>query len=237
MIEWNKKMNNKLKIISNTKELTNLNLEQCIVVIVDVLRASSTITTLFAKGAKLVYSVHTINEAKKLKNENKKRILVGERYGIMINNFDFGNSPYIISKNNFNNKEIIFTSSNFSRILNKYLQAYQIIVGCILNAKFVANFILKDSRNENFDIILIEVGTFGSESEEDKLGCKIISDYIKFKTTDITKSEIKEILLNCKNGIYLSKLGYEKDVEFCSLLNKYKCVPINISGNKFIGVI
>ena len=66
------------------KTADNYKIKDYLVVLIDVLRASSTITAAFEKGVKRIYSVKEKQEVLKLKSKNKNLILVGERHGIKI---------------------------------------------------------------------------------------------------------------------------------------------------------
>jgi 2-phosphosulfolactate phosphatase len=226
-------MNVTIKTTLGSRNL-DINLKEYIVILIDVLRASSTITTLFKKNAKAVHSLKDLEDTYTLKNQFKDNILIGERYGIKIKDFDLGNSPYHIYNLDFTDKEIIFTSSNFSRVLTNFKDAKMILVGCILNARAVALYI-KEVMNSNDKILLVEVGTAENFSIEDNLGARIISNYL-IPSKIPEESEIEEILLNSPNGKYLSRMGYKKDVIFCSQLNRFDCVPIRQSNYTF-GVI
>lgn len=232
-MELKNRMNIRIKTTLGSNDL-GLDIKEYIVILIDVLRASSTITTLFQKNAKAVHSLKNLEDTYALKNRIKDSILIGERSGIKIDNFKFGNSPDHIYNHDFTDKEIIFTSSNFSRILTNYKDAKILLVGCILNAKAVAQHI-KNIMTQNDKILLVEVGTGESFSIEDNLGARIISHYL-IPNKIPEQSEIEEILLKSPNGRYLSKIGYKKDVIFCSQLNKFDCIPIRKSDYTF-GVI
>ncbi|MBD3230796.1 MAG: hypothetical protein GF329_21645 [Candidatus Lokiarchaeota archaeon] len=169
-------MKREIETKNGNENVDHLDLEKYTIVLIDVLRASSTITTLFDKDLEFLYSVRAKKEAINMKRKNKSRILIGERYGIKIKNFDYGNSPYLINKENFKGKEAVFSSSNFSKVLVKYLKASKVLVGCILNARFISDYIL---ANDDFNkILLVKAGTGGIPSKEDELGCSIIKKYI-----------------------------------------------------------
>ncbi|MHA1229675.1 MAG: 2-phosphosulfolactate phosphatase [Candidatus Helarchaeota archaeon] len=207
-----------------------------ILILIDVLRASSTITTAIAKGTDRVYSLKRKNEAFQLKSTIKDSLLVGERLGIKIKDFDFGNSPSMLYKYNLKGKTIIFTSSNFSNVLQYYNDAPVIIVGSILNAKYVAKYLKMIKITKNYKIILVQAGTSGFYSEEDELGAKLIMHYLKSESDLFTEKEIQHKLLNTRNGKYLTKIGYKEDVEFCAQLNKFKTIPIKFNTRYFFPI-
>jgi 2-phosphosulfolactate phosphatase len=96
--------------------------ERC--VIIDVLRASSTIITALAHGVKEIQTATSITDALKLKK--KRYTTVGERKGIKIPGFDLGNSPveFLNSIKNHPIKKMVLTTSNLTRVLAHLEIAY-----------------------------------------------------------------------------------------------------------------
>jgi len=66
---------------------------------------------LFANQAENIFVVSKLETAKKLKEELESPVLIGERKGIKVKQFDFNNSPYFISQHNFSGKDIILSTS------------------------------------------------------------------------------------------------------------------------------
>ena len=91
------------------------------VVVIDVFRASTTIITALANGAESVIPLRTPKEARDLKSSfsNGNALLCGERKGICIDGFDFGNSPREYSRENVQGKILLFTSTNGSQMITK----------------------------------------------------------------------------------------------------------------------
>lgn len=112
-------------------------------VIIDVFRAFSLECYLYDMGVKEIRPVGTIEEAFELKNELGNRILVGERHGKKCEGFDYGNSPSAITAENVRGKYIIHTTSAGTQGIIHASNADEIITGSLVNAKAVADYILK----------------------------------------------------------------------------------------------
>ena len=117
-------------------------------VIIDVFRAFSTACYLFSRGVKSIIITDSIKEARYLKNNNNDLILVGERNGKKIKDFDFGNSPSRIIKNEFDNKNIVLTTSAGTKGIIAAKNSIEIVTASFLNADSVVNF-LRDYKMRN----------------------------------------------------------------------------------------
>ena len=198
-----------------------------VAIVVDVLRASTTITTLLS----FIDEVYiTTSTAKKEENA----IYIGERGGAKLKDFDFGNSPTeilankdIIKERYENGEKVILTTTNGTRVL-KSLNAEHIFIGAIVNAKFVANAV-KDFEN----ISLVPCHRENSFAIEDFIGCGIIAKYIDKDVDELTKVALElvkhdwmSLILNSSSAQNLRYLGYEKDIFFSMLENNIDAVGI-----------
>lgn len=114
-----------------------------LVVIIDVLRAFTTACYIFERGAKIIFPVLSLEDAYKLKEKHDDYILVGERNGTKPRGFDFGNSPFEISKADLRNKKVIFTTTSGTSAIYKTIKAKEMITGAFVNAKAVCHYIKK----------------------------------------------------------------------------------------------
>ena len=102
-----------------------------IVVVIDVLRATSAMCAAFDNGILSIIPVPTIEEALEYK---KKGYLVGaERKGQIVEGFDFGNSPFSYMKEEFRGKEVVLTTTNGTKSLEVAKDAETVVVGSFLN--------------------------------------------------------------------------------------------------------
>lgn len=151
-------------------------------VVFDVLRATSSIITALAGGAKAVIPVATIEEALKEKQRDKDFLLAGERDGFRITSkltgsvdFDFGNSPREFKEAKLTGRTIVMTTTNGTRALRACLGAKEIVVGCLLNLSEVAEYLLA-RRADN--LLLVCSGTYEEASYEDLLGAGALANAV-----------------------------------------------------------
>jgi 2-phosphosulfolactate phosphatase len=111
----------------NEEELTGKT-----VVVIDVLRATSVITTSLNNGASDVIVKVEVEEALKLKND--ETLLGGERKALKIEGFDLSNSPLEYSRDRVESKRIVLTTTNGTKTIHRASHADKIYIGSILNA-------------------------------------------------------------------------------------------------------
>ncbi len=143
------------------------NLEGGAVVIIDILRASSTIITALHNGAIRVIPCGTPNEARKIREQSPAEavLLGGERGGVLIEGFDCGNSPTEYAPGRVAGKTIAFTTTNGTQALLKSAAAETILIGAFINRQAVVDRLHADQR----PVHLVCAGTDGEITGEDVL--------------------------------------------------------------------
>ncbi|MFO0895901.1 MAG: 2-phosphosulfolactate phosphatase [Pirellulales bacterium] len=136
------------------------------VVVIDVLRATTTITYALAAGAAQVIPCLEIEDARRTAAEfpRDQVLLGGERGGVRIEGFDLGNSPEEYSPEIVRGKSIVFTTTNGTRAMMRCRQAKRVLIGAVVNLSAVADAV-RDEEN----VHLVCAGTEGQVSCEDTL--------------------------------------------------------------------
>jgi len=116
-----------------------------IVVIIDILRASSAICTAFANGAVEIIPVAEVSEAKEYKA--KGYLVAAERDGYVLDFADFGNSPFNFTKDKVSGKTIVYSTTNGTGIINLASLAYMTVIGSFLNIGALTEWILGKEKN------------------------------------------------------------------------------------------
>lgn len=147
-----------------------------IAVVIDVLRASTTIVTALAHGATRVRPVLTIEEAR-AEAAARGALLGGERGGRRIDGFDLGNSPLEYSRGRVGGRSIVITTTNGTAALHACSGAVEVLIGAIANRTAVAACArsLAEQR-AGCDVHLVCAGTDGVVTEEDLLAAGAILD-------------------------------------------------------------
>jgi 2-phosphosulfolactate phosphatase len=147
-----------------------------IAVVIDVLRASTTMITALAHGAARVVPVADVDEARRLAAEaGPAALLGGERGGVRIPGFDLGNSPLEYVASRVAGRTIVITTTNGTAALAAARGAREILIGAIINRAAVAAA-LRRLAGEGEQVHLVCAGTDGCVSAEDVLAAGAILD-------------------------------------------------------------
>ncbi len=147
-----------------------------IAVVIDVLRASTTIITALAHGAAGVRPVLTVEEA--LAEAAAGDVMLGgERGGRQIDGFDFGNSPLEYGRDRVGGRSVVITTTNGTAALHASAGAAEVLIGAIVNRSAVAAAAHTLAiKHGGCDIHLVCAGTDGAVTEEDLLAAGAILD-------------------------------------------------------------
>ena len=202
-------------------------------IMVDALRASTTITLALNKFEKII-PCFSPQEALEIKDKTGG-VLAGERNGEKIEGFDIGNTPCGIDELETAEKTLILTTSNGTRILENMNST--VLVGCLVNAKDVAE---KSSAMAKDHIDVVMAGVKGEFSLDDFLASGEILYWIcqkfeEYEINDMAKAAIiasrdynslKAGFYNSRTGKRLAELGYKKDINLSCQKNISKNVAI-----------
>ena len=116
-----------------------------VVVVTDVLRASSAIVTAFMNGVERIIPVGTLEEARDYKNRGYK--VAAERDGLVRDFADFGNSPYNFTAERVAGKEIVYSTTNGTNAIQLAASGSQVLIGAYLNISALAEHIIGSGRD------------------------------------------------------------------------------------------
>jgi len=209
-----------------------------IAVMVDVLRASTTITHALAGGAAQMIPCGTIDEARTIRSQATNSLLGGERGGRIIPGFDLGNSPASYSADVVSGRTIAFTTTNGTLALLRSRQAARILVGTFPNLDAVVKCLESTDR----PVHLVCAGTDGFISTEDTLFAGAVCDHLKSKadfecndaarlaqshwqTCSRTEESLFESILAGRGGQNVNRLGAVEDIRAATARNGFDLIP------------
>ncbi len=213
--------------------------DNSIVVVVDILRATTVITTMFMNGAKQVIPVKSIEEAKKLKQQGYT--VVAERNGKKLDFADFGNSPFYFTKKVVEGKTFVYSTTNGTNAITIGTNSKKVIIASYLNLQAVADFLIKENKN----ILILCAGWKNKYNIEDTLFCgalsEILLDTTQFDTIcdstttavelwKIANKDILEFVNKAAQKNRLKKMGYDDVIPYCHQPNKTNIIPIYTNG-------
>ncbi|MEC0230899.1 2-phosphosulfolactate phosphatase [Paenibacillus alba] len=226
-----------IEVVANIGEARSDDFLHKTVIVVDVLRATSTIITALINGSKGIVPVETVLKAKEQYQEGD--LLGGERFCKKIPGFDLGNSPSEYTRESVHGKRIILTTTNGTRGIQKAMKADHILAGALLNSRACAQAAVDLKR----DTVILCAGTQDVFSLEDGLCAGLILEELanelgdrNILTNDFglamrgcylqTKDTLYEAILASANGKKMSKSGFHDDLIQCSRPNVANRVPI-----------
>ncbi|MEM9829341.1 MAG: 2-phosphosulfolactate phosphatase [Bacteroidota bacterium] len=204
-----------------------------VVVVVDVLRASSTMITAFAHGLERLMPVAYVEGCLAL--QRMGYLSAGERDGAKVEGFDFGNSPYDVMKGDLSGKSLAMTTTNGTLAIEKAKSARKVIIGAFLNLSAVIDYVKK----LNEDTLILCAGWKGQMNLEDTLfaGALVSNLTNDFKIKGDAALAAQLLYENSQDDLYgvvsrsshakrLKKLAAENDMRFCLKKDEYDVVPI-----------
>lgn len=212
------------------------------VVVVDVLRASSTIATALANGARAVIPVAEQGEAGRLAAslDAEVSLLGGERGGKTLAGYGAGNSPLDYTREAVKGRTVVLTTSNGTRALAMARAARSAAAACFLNASAAAGFIdraLKAAR----PVTILCAGSDGRVSLEDTLCAGLLLSrvaspaevatlgdgaQIAFALYRGSQSQLARALFGAEHTQRLIALGYGDDVTYCARIDALSGLPV-----------
>jgi 2-phosphosulfolactate phosphatase len=230
----------RLELIPTVDGIKEDELKGKMVIIIDVLRATSVITTALSNGAKEIIPIIEVEEALALCKTSENSLLGGERKALKIEGFDLSNSPLDYNCSIVKGKTIILSTTNGTKAIHHSLCADEIIIGCMLNSKAAAKHVC----NGQLDVVIICAGTYGKFSLDDYICAgKIIFECIKLKAIELEDfaaaaymayKDNKDMLLGylkmASHYQYLLSLGLEEDIKYCFIEDLFDVVPVVVKN-------
>ncbi len=206
-----------------------------IVVVVDVLRATSVICTMMHNGVKEIIPVKTVEEAKEYKD--KGYLVVAERNGEKLDFADFGNSPFLFTKEVVDGKTLVYSTTNGTNAIAVGKDADQVVVGAFLNFSAIVKY-LKEQKK---DVLILCSGWKGKFCIEDALLAGAISGsliesgvfYTKCDSVNasidlwaIAKDTMDTYVEKIAQKHRLKKLGLDDVIGYCFTIDITSVVPV-----------
>jgi 2-phosphosulfolactate phosphatase len=155
-----------IDIIATAQLAETVTFDTTIAVVVDVLRATTSIHCALTAGANTVHPVESVAQARMMKADLPDALLCGERNGMPPSGFDLGNSPADFAVARLEGKDIILTTTNGTLAVSHASPAQEVVAATMLNVISVADHILRHSE-KCYDVSIICAGTDGRFSIED----------------------------------------------------------------------
>ncbi|AUD01253.1 2-phosphosulfolactate phosphatase [Spirosoma pollinicola] len=226
-----------------TPDLLHLHdIENTIVVVADVFRATSCMVTAFAYGVNSIIPVATIDECQLY--QERGYLAAAERNAKKVDGFELDNSPFTYMDDRIRGANVAMTTTNGTLAITKSRSAVKVLVGSFLNLDAIARFL----KTERYDVMVLCAGWKGRVNMEDTLFAGALVDRLKDSYAMAEDSAIMAWRLYCqgKDNLpsYLSssshiqrlqRLGIQKDITYCLQHDLYDVVPV-LRGNALVSM-
>ena len=211
-------------------------------VVIDVLRATTTIIEALSNGCTEVIPVVTVNEAFDLakKSPREDTLIGGERGGLKVDGFDLGNSPREYTRDVVSGKRVILTTTDGTKALHWAAACEHVLVSAFTNAHAVVQRCMALGA----DPVMVPAGKRGKFSLEDVVCGGMMIDLLEKRGTDLTDAaraagilyrafagDLLEMARISEHGRTLIRLGFEEDLGFCVQTNISLLVPVFSKGS------
>ncbi len=209
------------------------------VIVVDVLRACSTIVTALNHGARAVIPVADMAEASKVAGymDPTTGLMGGERGGVKIDGYLLGNSPQDYTADVVRGKSVVLNTTNGTRAFAQARRAVQVAAGCFLNVSKTIEFAWRAET----DVVIVCAGSDDRVSLEDLLCAGLIlhqlwggnepakrSDAAHIAYTQYThdRHDLASAIARSNHARRLVELGFAADVDYCAQVDALPLLPI-----------
>ena len=217
------------------------NLENSIVVVTDIFRATSCMVSGFAHGVQSIIPVASVEECKAY--QERGYVAAAERNAQKVDGFDLDNSPFSFMEDRLIGSKIAMTTTNGTLSITKAKPtAVKVIVGAFLNLKAITDYL----KSQQYDVVVLCAGWKGRPNLEDTLFAGAVVEALQeeyfvsedsalmaMRTYQQAKENILGFLANSSHVRRLQRLGIQKDITYCVQHDLYDVVPI-LRGNELV---
>ncbi|BBE16969.1 2-phosphosulfolactate phosphatase [Aquipluma nitroreducens] len=206
-----------------------------IVVIVDILRATSTICAAIHNGVKSIIPVATVEEAREMKQQGY--MVASERDGYVLDFADFGNSPFNFTPEIVGGKEIVYSTTNGTRCIHLASHSKAVVIGSFLNISVLTNWLIQ----QNAPILIFCASWKDRFSLEDTVYAGALAERLmnsgKFETIcdgvtasidlwSLAKNDLFAYIQKAAQKSRLASKGLDDCIEYCLTDDLCPVIPI-----------
>ena len=211
-----------------------------LVVVLDVLRATSAICTAMEHGVKEIIPVASVEEARQLQSEGY--LAAAERGGQIVEGFDMGNSPFSYMDPALKGKSVVLTTTNGTKAINMAKDKETVVIGSLNNLDALCHWLIRQRR----DILVLGSGWKDKFNLEDTICAGAIADKClksgRFFADEDSTVAAKFIYRSARDNMFaflkasshrrrLRKLNLNEDVKYCLTPNNCSAIPVLKNGS------
>ena len=206
-----------------------------VVVLVDILRATTTICTAFENGAKSIIPVAIVEEAKLLKEQGF--LVASEQDGKKLDFADLGNSAFSFTRQRIEGKTLVYCTTNGTRALEMAKHSEEVVIGAFINISALTEWLIQREKN----VVVLCSGWKNKFCLEDSLFAGALSERLlssgKFVTNcdstfasidlwGLAKSDVLNYIKKAAHQNRLKKLGLDDVIPYSFMNDQTSVVPV-----------
>lgn len=206
-----------------------------VVVVIDVLRATSAICTAFHYGVDKIIPVSTLDQA--IEYKDKGFHVAAERKGKIVSGFKFGNSPLTYTNDKLKDQTLVLTTTNGTKAINMAKDIEHLLIGSFLNLDAISNYLIELNKSA----LILGSGWENKFCLEDSICAGAISEQLlktnKFESNNDSTIAAKYLFLSAKSNYFgylkasshrnrLKKLNLNEDIKYCLTPNQTDVIPV-----------
>lgn len=214
------------------------------VVLVDVLRACTSLAIAMETGAVRVIPAESVEDAKQLLNalDREYALLAGEKDGVKLPGFDLGNSPREFQNPSLAGKTLVYTSTNGARLMTQMVDALEQPLLSFVNLSSVGEYLLATGDAE---VAVVCAGQHGRFSLEDAVCAGMLCHWLQGRRTALEcndgaraamdlyrgyRDDLSRLLHSCTHGSFLRANGMGEDLVEAARVDSVSLVPVVREG-------
>lgn len=219
-------------------------------IVIDVIRATTSLAVLLERGAKRILIADTLEQAYAAAKVYPDSLLCGERHALPPPGFDYGNSPAEFARERFDNRTLILTTTNGTRAVFACPEENTRLTGCFYNARAVTHHALALARVNDGAIHLVCAGAGGKFALDDAVCAGYLARELREQQPDLVIDESvytafalydaftpPGLLEYSHAARSVRKAGLTEDLELCMQTNRSQAVPLVSDRDEQTGLL
>jgi 2-phosphosulfolactate phosphatase len=213
----------RVEVVRLPTELKPEHLRDRAVVVLDVLRATTSMIAALNAGAREIRIFQTLDAARAAaRGVADAGVLCGETQCRKPGDFDLGNSPGDFTPDRVRDRTLFMSTTNGTRAILAARGAPLILIGALVNAAALAQVL----RQQRRDVTLLCAGTNGQHAPEDEQGAAAIRQQLLAAETVDVAVDLPGVLRRTRGGLNIIAAGLEPDIDFAARLNVFDVVGV-----------
>jgi 2-phosphosulfolactate phosphatase len=219
-------------------------------IVIDLIRATTTMTVQFERGARRVFAADGLEQAELAKRLFPERLLCGERHAKPLPGFDYGNSPAQFAQMDLSERDLVMTTTNGTRAFFACPAESVRLAGCFYNAQAVTALALSAAHERGSNLHIVCAAEFGFFALDDATCAGYLAAELIRQQPDLQVHESvyaatalyesyapPKLLEYCRSARSVRAAGLEADLEYCMRVSATEVVPQVVGLEETTGLL